>query len=152
MTNVSCSQTAVIAHFIHHAVLPETFQTDMRPHTLCHHSRPLLSCSTLPPFTIASAPACHPASYGPLSRPQALQRGTLITCCPLRALQAVGPKLMRCQALLKQEHINASVCGWRAGQKRCAAGKDQGDYLGEQGIMQMQKTLKEHTVIMLIDI
>lgn len=68
----------------------------------------LLHITTL---ILVSAPACHPASYGPLSRPQTLHSGTLITSCLLQALQAVGPKPMRCQALLKQEHINVSVCG-----------------------------------------
>lgn len=91
-----------------------------------------LSCSTLPPLALASVPACHPASYGPLSRPRAPQRGTLITGCRPQAPQAVGPKLMGCQALLKQEHINVSACGWRAGQKGFTAGEDQGDHLGEQ--------------------
>lgn len=103
-------------------------------------------------ITLASVLACHPASYGPLSRPQALQKGTLITSCLLQALQAVGPKLMTCQALLKQEHINVSVFGWRAGQKWYTRGEDQGDYLGEQRIMPMQKTLREHTVCILIEI
>lgn len=61
-------------------------------------------------LSLVPVPACQPASYGPFSRPQAPQRGTQITSCLLQVLQAVGPKLMKCQALLKQEHINVSVC------------------------------------------
>lgn len=92
-------------------------------------------------LVLASVPACHPASYGPLSRPQTLHRGTLITGCLLQELQVVGPKQMRCQALLKQEHINVSVCGRRAGQRRCPAGVDRGNYLGEQRCRKLCKDI-----------
>lgn len=39
---------------------------------------------------------------------------------------------MGCQALLKQEHINVSACGWRAGQKGFTAGEDRRNRLGGQ--------------------
>lgn len=40
MRNASRAQHAVIAHFVHHALLPKTFPIDMRAHFLCHHPRP----------------------------------------------------------------------------------------------------------------
>lgn len=76
---------------LHHAVLPETFQTDMPPCSLSS-SLPLLSHTRIPPWTVASVPTCHPASYGACSRPHAPQRGTQITSRLLQVLPAMGPE------------------------------------------------------------
>lgn len=102
---VSLAQRAVFV--IHRALLPDP----------SHHPR-LIVCLHI---TTLTHPACHPASYGPLSRPQTLHSRTQITRCLLQALQAVGPQPMGCQTLLKQEHINVSVCGCRAGPRQFTA-------------------------------
>lgn len=100
-------------------------------------------------LTLASVPTCHPASYGPLSRPQAIHRGTLITNCRLQALQAVGPKLMRDVRLF----LNRSILMHQSVYKEQATnGIQQGAYLGEQRIMRKASNFKkEHTVRMLVD-
>lgn len=145
------AQGAVIIHLIDHAVLPETFQTDMHPLTLCHHPRPRhlaphyhprpCSCSCIPPCLLWSSQQ----TSGPA------RRATYHKLSPL-STAGCGAKVMRCQALLKQERINVSAWGWRAGRKSYTANEDRGDYLGDQRIMAMQKALKEHTMSVLIDV
>lgn len=104
MVNVSSAQCAVLG------ILYCCQKQSSKTWILIHHVIILAHAVFLiiTTFTPASVPACHPASYGPCSRPQTQHRGIQITFGLLQALQAVGPKPVRCHTLLKQELINIS--------------------------------------------
>lgn len=104
--------------------------SSLHPRCLAPHYRlHARSCSCMPPCLLWSSQQTSNAA----------QRDTNHKLSSLSTAGCGARKLMRCQALLKQAHINLSVCGWRTGPKSSR----RGCYWGGQKITPMHKAWKD---------
>lgn len=121
MKNASCARCAVILHFIHHIVLPETFTTDTHPHTFLYHHHP---CCFTPlykphPCLWACMPPCLLWSSQQTSSPTEKDTNHKLSSL---SPAGCGAKWMRCRVLLKQELL---LMYWSVHEEQSRHGKQQ---------------------------